>query len=65
MACPSHLGLARDANDAGKVCLLQNLRVRDRVLPADVEKVSEASEMELVKMVFMSCICGPGFRAVE
>ena len=36
-ACPSHLGLERDANDAGKVCLLQDLRACDRVLSADGE----------------------------
>ena len=65
MACPSQLGLAHDGNDAGKVCLPQDLRVGDFVLPADVEKVSEASEMEVVKLFFMLSICGPGFRAVE
>ena len=57
MACASQLGLAHDDNDAGKVCLLQDLRVGDFVLPVDEEKVSESSEM--------SSICGPGFRAIE
>ena len=56
-ACASQLGHAPDGNDAGKVCLLQDLRVGDFVLPVDVEKVSEAAEM--------SSICGPGFRAIE
>ena len=30
----SRLGLAHDGNDAGKVCLVQDLRVGDFVLPA-------------------------------
>ena len=50
MACPSQLDLAHDGNDARKVCLLQDLRAEGLVLPADVEKVSEASEMEVVKL---------------
>ena len=49
--CQSELGLAHDGSDTGKVCLLQDLRVGDLVLPADVEKVSEASEMKLVLSV--------------
>ena len=35
----------------GKVCLLQELRVGDLVLPADVQRVSEASEMKVLLSV--------------
>ena len=54
-----------DGDDAGEVCLFQKLRVEDFVLLADVGKVSEASEMEVVKLFFMSSIWDPGFRVVE
>lgn len=50
MACPSQLSLPHDGNEAENVCLLQDLRVGSLVLSADVEKVSEASEMGLVKL---------------
>ena len=65
MAFPSHLGLAHDGNDVGKVCLPLDLHARDFVLPADVEKVSEVSEIEVVMLFFMSSLCGAGFRTVE
>ena len=48
MTSPSQLSLAHDGNDARKVCLLQDPCVRDFVQPADVEKITEASEMEVV-----------------
>ena len=32
----------------GRFCVLQELRVGDFVLPADAEKITEASEMEVV-----------------
>jgi len=48
MTSPSQLSLATDGNDAQKVCLLQDLCVGDFVLPMDVEKITEASEMEVV-----------------
>ena len=48
MTSPSLLSLAHDGNDvASKVCLLQDLLVGDFVLPADVEKITEAPEMEV------------------
>ena len=31
----------------------------------DVENISEASVMEVLKLFFISSICGPGFRAIE
>lgn len=52
MVCPSRLGLAHDGYDAREVCLLQDLRVGYFVLPADVGKGSEASEVEVVKLFF-------------
>ena len=37
MACPSQLSLLHGGDGAWGVCPLQDLRVRDFVLPADVE----------------------------
>lgn len=48
MTSPSQLSLAHDDNDARKVCLRQYLLVGDFVLPADVEKITGPSEMEVV-----------------
>ena len=50
MAYQYQLVFAHVGNDAGKVCLLQDLRVGCFVLPADVEKVSDKSESEVVKL---------------
>ena len=47
--------------DAREVCLFQDLRARDFVLPGDVEKIVEASEVEMVQLFFMSSVRGPGF----
>ena len=41
------------------------LRVGVFVLPADVDTITETSEMELVELFFMTPVCRPGFRAVE
>ena len=61
MTRPSRLGRARDGGDAGEVCLLQNLYIGDFVLPADVKKVAEASEVEVVEDLFMPSVHSPGF----
>ena len=60
VACPTHGG-----DDAREVCLFQDLRVGDFVLSADVEKIAEATEVEMVQLFFMPSVRGPGFRAVE
>ena len=65
VACPSQLSLAHGGGDAREVCLFQDLCVGDFVLPADVEKIAEASEVEMVQLFFMPSVRGPGFRAVE
>ena len=65
VACPSQLSLAHGGDDAREVCLSQDLRVGDFVLPADVEKIAEASEMQMVQLFFMPSVRGLGFRAVE
>ena len=65
MACPSQLRLAHGGGDARGACLFQDLRVGYFVLPADVEKIAEESEVELVQSFFMPSEHGPGFRAVE
>ena len=65
VACPSQLSLVHGGDDAREVCLFQDFRVGDFVLPADVEKIAEASEVEMVQLFFMPSVRGPGFRAVE
>jgi len=65
VACPSQLGLAHDGYGAGKVCLLQYFRVRDFVLPANVENVSEAPQMEVVDQLLMPSVRSPGFATVQ
>ncbi len=54
MSCPSCLSYAHDGNDFGEVRSLQNLGVRDLVLPADVENVVETPEMEVLEK--FSCL---------
>ena len=53
-----------DGNDAGNASLIQDLRIGDLFLPADTEKVSKASEIDVISLFFMSSLCDPGFRAV-
>lgn len=48
VACPSDLGLARDGDDAGGVCLLEDFCVWDFVLLADVEEFPETSEVKVI-----------------
>ena len=61
VACPSQLILAHGGGDAREVCLFKDLRARDFVLPGDVEKIVEESEVEMVQLFFMSSVRGPGF----
>ena len=42
---PSQLSLAQGGGDARGVCLFQDHRVGDFVLPVDVEKIAEALEL--------------------
>ncbi len=48
ISCPSCLSFVHDSNS------LQNLSVRNLVLPADVEDVAETPEMELLDKFLMS-----------
>ena len=45
VAYPSQLSLAHGGGDARGVCLFQDHRVGDFVLPVDVEKIAEALEV--------------------
>ena len=65
MACPSQLGLAHDGDGTGKVCLLQDFCVRDFVLPANVENVSEVPQMKVINQLLMPSVRSLGFAAVE
>ncbi len=49
VTCPSQMGLACDGTDGGETCPLQNLCVGNFVLPTNVQKAAEASEMEVVE----------------
>ena len=55
LACSFQLGFSHGGYDAGEVCLLQDLGVGYFVLPANAEKGSKSSEMEVyvVKVFFM------------
>ena len=64
VSCPSSLSFAHGGNDSVEVCSLQNLGVRNLVLPIDVENVAETPEMELLKKFLMSSANGPSFTAV-
>ncbi len=65
MSFPSCLSFTHDGNDVGEVRSLQNLGVRNLVLPADVENVTETREMELLEKFLMSSVNGPSFTDVE
>ncbi len=65
VSCPSCLSFVHDGNDAGEVRSLQNLGVRDLVLPAGVENVTETLGMELQEKFLMSSVDGASFTAVE
>jgi len=65
VACPSQLGLAHDGDGTGKVCLLQDFCVRDFVLPANVENVSEVPQMKVIDQLLMPSVRSLGFAAVE
>ena len=47
------------------VCPLQDLRVGDFVLPADVEEVAETPEMEMIDLPLVPSIQSPCFTAIE
>ena len=51
--------------DAREIYLFQDIRVGGSVLPADVEKIAEVSEVEMVQSFFMPTVRGRGFLAVE
>ena len=65
MACPPELGFADYGGDGLELRLLQDFCVGNSVLPADVEKIAEASEVEAVQLFFMFFIWRPCFAAIE
>ncbi len=62
---PSQLGLACDGSDAGETCPLQNLCVENFVLPTNVQKAAEASDVKVVENLFMPSVHCPGFCTIE
>ena len=65
MTCPSDLGLAHEGNDAGHVGFLQNFSVGNFVLPAEVGECPEASEVEVVQLLFVTSVSSPGLAAEQ
>lgn len=67
MTCPSRsdLGLAHEGNDAGHVGFLQNFSVGDFVLPPEVGECPEASEVEVVQLLFVTSVSSPGLAAEQ
>ena len=60
MTCPACLCLAHGGDDAGELCPLQHLGVRDLVLPAEVENAAETPEVKLMELFLMSPVDSPG-----
>ena len=65
MSCPSDFSLAHAGDDAREFHTLKNFRVRDFVLPPDVEEFSKASEMEMVHLFFIVSAGSPCFAAIQ
>uniref|UniRef100_A0A183SAD3 Miff domain-containing protein n=1 Tax=Schistocephalus solidus TaxID=70667 RepID=A0A183SAD3_SCHSO len=51
-----------DAEDSGP---LQDFRVRDPVLPAQLQYSAEAAEMEVIQLPGLVRVDGPGLRSVK
>ncbi|VDM00261.1 unnamed protein product [Schistocephalus solidus] len=65
VATPSQLHLPQygvDAEDSGP---LQDFRVRDHVLPSQLQYSAEAVEMEVIQLPGLVRVDGPGFRSVQ
>ena len=64
MTYPTELGLLNEGGDAWDVGTLQDLCVRNFVLPPDVKEVSEALLVEMIDLPFVSSVGGPGLTAI-
>uniref|UniRef100_A0A183TU48 ZU5 domain-containing protein n=1 Tax=Schistocephalus solidus TaxID=70667 RepID=A0A183TU48_SCHSO len=51
-----------DAEDSGP---LQDFRVRDPVLPSQLQYSAEAAEMKVIQLPGLVRVDGPGFRSVK
>ncbi|VDL92879.1 unnamed protein product [Schistocephalus solidus] len=65
MATPSQLHLPQHDVDYEDSGLLQDFRVRDPVLPSQLQYSAEAAEMEVIQFPGLVQVDGPGFRSVK
>ena len=62
MACPSNLASLKEGVNAGDARPFYDLRVRIFVLPSDVEKSAEATQVDMIELVgvYVSAVHSPG-----
>ncbi|VDL88561.1 unnamed protein product [Schistocephalus solidus] len=65
VATPLHLHLPQHGVDAEDSGPLQDLRVRDPVLPSQLQYSVEAAEMEMIQLPGLVRVDGPGLRSVK
>ncbi|VDL92420.1 unnamed protein product [Schistocephalus solidus] len=65
VATPSQLHLPQHGVDAEDSGPLQDFRVRDPVLPSQLQYSAEAFEMEVIQLPGLVRVDGPGLRSVK
>ncbi|VDL92632.1 unnamed protein product [Schistocephalus solidus] len=65
MSTPSQLHLPQYGVNAENSGLLQDFRVRDPVLPSQLQYSAEAAEMEVIQLPGLVRVDGPGLRSVK
>ncbi|VDL94860.1 unnamed protein product [Schistocephalus solidus] len=65
LATPSQLHLPQHGADAEDSGPLQDFRVRDPVLPSQLQYSAEAAEMEVIQLPGMVQVDGPGLSSVK
>ncbi|VDL96347.1 unnamed protein product [Schistocephalus solidus] len=65
VAAPSQLHLPQHGVDTEDSSPLQNIRVRDPVLPSQLQYSAEAAEMEVIQLPGLVRIDGPGLHSVK
>ena len=65
MASPSQLGLSKQGGDARQIGLAEDFRIRNSVLPLDLQQFSQTAQMEMVQFSGMTLIDSPGFTPIH
>ncbi|VDL96841.1 unnamed protein product [Schistocephalus solidus] len=65
VAAPSQLHLPQNGVDAEDSGPLQDFRVRDPVLPSQLQYSAEAAEMKVIQLPGLVRVDGPGLRSVR